>query len=174
LGLALSLVGVIILAYALTPQPVPPVDVNLDQSGIRTTNGVYFDSIIIHNHGSSNVTVVVEIQTPLDTKPRLSDPITLCANCTGTLTIEEVQPAQNQTSNQYAYYTYALMNPQSIRVEYLSTVLHSHSTGIYPEVGAGIMIIGLFLTIYSASRSRERSSTKPDSAKRPRKKAKSK
>ena len=71
-GFAFILIGIVFMALAYTPKPTPPVDVNLDQSGIGTANGVYFDSIILHNRGNSKVKVVVEIQTLLDAKPRIS------------------------------------------------------------------------------------------------------
>ena len=154
LGLGLLSAGLVILVLALAPRAGPPVDVLYDNSGVATLNGIYFDSIVIHNHGTSNATVVVEVQTSLDTKPRFSDPVTLCGNCTETVLIEELQPQQNQTSNQYAYYTYAIVNPQSIRVEYLSTVLQSRSTVYYPEIGAAIILVGLFFLIREASGSR--------------------
>jgi hypothetical protein len=159
LGVVLVLIGVVIMALAFAPEPSPPVDVLFNQSGIATANGVYFDSIMIRNHGTSNVTVVVEVQTSLDTKPRLSDPITLCGGCTGTVTVEELQSSQNQTPDQYAYYTYAITNPQSIRVEYLSTVLQSRSSVFYPEAGAAIVIVGVFLLIHEVSRPSRKSST---------------
>ena len=159
LGVILVLIGMVIMALAFSPGPSPPVDILYNQSGIATANGVYFDSIMIHNHGTSNVTVAVEVQTSLDTKPRLSDPITLCGGCTGTVTVEEMQPSQNQTPDQYAYYTYALTNPQSIQVEYLSSVLQSRSTAYYPEAGAAIVIAGVFLLIRGVSRSGGKSST---------------
>jgi hypothetical protein len=166
LGLVLIIVGVVFITFAFAPKPTPPVDVNLDQSGIGTVNGVYFDSIILHNRGSSNVTVVVEIQTLLDTKPRISDPITLCGGCNGNVSIEEVQPPRNQTSDQYAYYTYALLAPQSIRVEYLSTVLQSRATAYFPEVGAAAIILGLFLLIHEASTPEKKQANRASPGKR--------
>ena len=168
LGLGLLLVGLGIMAFAFAPRAGPPVDVLYDDSGVVTSNGIYFDSIVIHNHGTTNATVVVEIQTPLDTKSRISDPLTICGNCTQTVLIEELQPPQNQTSNQYSYYTYAIVNPPSIRVEYLSTVLQSRSTAYYPEIGAAIILAGLFLLIHEGSKSRKPSRTRSTQLRQPR------
>jgi hypothetical protein len=145
LGLALVLAGATIMVFSLTPKPTPPVDILMGQSEIVIENNVYFDSILIHNHGSSNVTVVVEIETSLDTKPRLSDPVTLCAGCSASVLIEEVQPPPGQIVDQS--YINLLTNPQLIRVDYLSTVLVSRFDDYWRGGGAGIIVVGLFILV---------------------------
>src|SRR5271157_4254765 len=125
LGVALVLAGVILMAITITPTPVPPVTILWNQSGFVNENGVYFDSITIHNYGSSNVTVVVVIEDLIDAHPRVSDPVTLCPSCTATVQIEATQPSPNLNYDQLSLYTKQLSNPESYSVEYLSTVLRS-------------------------------------------------
>jgi hypothetical protein len=160
-GVALVLVGSILIAYSLQPKPVPPVSVLLNQSGWVNQNGVYFDSVVVRSYGSTNVTVVVEIEDLMDSKPRISDPVTLCPGCTATVQIEATQPSPSLSYDQYAFYTKQLSTPESVNVQYLSTVLRSKFNDDLTAGGAGAIIVGLFLMVRSrgSRRSRRRSRT---------------
>jgi len=146
--IAVMLIGAAITAIFLLPKPTPPVDILYDRSGIATQNGVYFDQILLYSHGSSNVTVVVIIKTALDTTPRISQPVTVCPQCTIPVSIEEVQPPRGQSSDQYPIYMSRLNHPDFIRVEYLSTVLSSGPFDSYmPALGGGIFVICLIILV---------------------------
>ncbi len=145
LGVALVLAGVILMVISITPKPVPPVTFLWNQSGFVNENGVYFDSIAIHNYGSSNVTVVVVIEDLIDTHPRVSDPITLCPSCTSTVQIEATQPPPNLSYDQLSLYTKQLSNPESYNVEYLSTVLQSKFDNYVTTGGAFTILLGVFI-----------------------------
>lgn len=119
-GLALTILGVTIV-FLTSSQNTPPVDINLDQSGVTEIGGVYFDQIYLHNHGLQNVTVVVVIKNDLDNGPRMSDPVQICPGCTVTALVEEHQPPAD--SNQAEIFTNIILHPEYIRAEYLSTVL---------------------------------------------------
>jgi hypothetical protein len=157
-GLALVMVGAVAVVYLLQPKPAPPVDVLWNSSGWTKANGVYFDSVVIRSHGSSNVTVVVEIKDLMDSKPRISDPVTLCAGCNATVQIEAVQPLPTFTYDEYSYYTQQLANPESITVQYLSVVLASRYDDYFTAGAAGAIVVGLFLQVRSltATKSRRR------------------
>lgn len=156
LGLALVLAGAILMAVSVTPKPVPPVNILMPQSGSVNQNGVYFDSVAIHNYGPSNVTVVVVIEDLIDTRPRISDPVTLCPGCTVTVQIEAVQPSPNLTYDQFALYTKQLSNPESISVEYLSTALQSRINDYLTTGGAVAILIGLFIVVRSRGPTKSR------------------
>jgi len=120
LGISIIIVGTVVVLFT-TNQSVPPVDVNLDQSGLASIGGVYFDQIFLHNHGSQNVTVVVVIKNDLDNGPRMSDPVQICAGCTATALVEEHTPPQNV--DQADVFTNIVLHPDYIHVEYLSVIL---------------------------------------------------
>lgn len=145
MGVALVLAGVILMTISITPKQVPPVTFLWNQSGFVNENGVYFDSIAIHNYGSSNVTVVVVIEDLIDAHPRVSDPVTLCPSCTATVQIEATQPPLNLSYDQLSLYTKQLSNPESYRVEYLSTVLRSKFDNYVTTGGAFTILLGLFM-----------------------------
>jgi hypothetical protein len=119
-GIFIIALGITIV-YLTTSQSTPPVDVLLDQSGLTSIGGVYFDQFSLHNHGLQNVTVVVVIKNDLDNVPRVSDPIQICPGCTATALVEEHQPPQN--ADQTDVFTNIVLHPDYIRVEYLATVL---------------------------------------------------
>ncbi len=156
-GVALVLAGVILMAVSITPTPAPPVTILWNQSGIANENGVYFDSITIHNYGSSNVTVVVVIEDLVDTHPRVSDPVTLCPSCTATVQIEATQPSPNLSYDQFSLYTKQLSNPESYNVEYLSTVLRSKLDNYLTTGGAVAILFGVFIMVRSLRPSKSRS-----------------
>ena len=128
-GLVLVMTGLVLMAYSLQPKPVPPVIVLQNQSGYANEGRAYFDQVAIRNYGASNVTVGVAIE---DSKPRLSDPVTLYEWCNITVQIEAVQQFPNWSFDQYSFCTNQLSNPQPINVE-------CPSEGAY-EAGAGTWV----------------------------------
>lgn len=145
-GVAFILLGVTITAIALIPKPSPPLYVMDDKNGVVIQSGIYYDVIGLYNYGSRNVTAVVVIKTSLDATPRISQPVTICAKCSTTVMIEEVQPARNQSADQYLIYMSRLTHPEYIHIEYLSTVLSSGGFDSYlSEIGGGIIVIGLII-----------------------------
>lgn len=156
-GVATILLGVTITAIALIPKPGPPLYVMDDKSGVEIQSGIYYDVIGLYNYGSSNVTAVVVIKTGLDATPRVSQPVTICAKCSTTVLIEEVQPPRNQSADQYPIYMTRITHPEYIHIEYLSTVLSSGGFDSYlPEIGGGIIVIGLIILIRAYQPSKRR------------------
>ena len=155
-GLAFVLVGFCMAIYGLQPRPVPPVDILWNDSSWGKVNDVYFDFVVIRNHGADNVTVVVEIQDLMDTKPRISDPVTLCSGCNATVQIEAVQPPPSLTSDEYSVYTQQLGNPESIRVDYLSTVLITRLSDDLTAGAAVAVVAGVFLIVRGQGSTRRR------------------
>jgi hypothetical protein len=101
-GLVLVMTGLVLMAYSLQPKPAPPVIVLQNQSGYANEGRANFDQVAIRNYGASNVTVGVAIE---DSKPRLSDPVTLYEWCNITVQIEAVQQFPNWSSDQYSFCT---------------------------------------------------------------------
>ncbi len=116
-GLGLVIVGAFLITVTVN-QTTPPVDVQLDQSGINTITGLYFDTLSLHNRGSQNVTVVVVIRNALDNTPRISDPVEICSGCTTKALIEETQPPPNQSPDQNEIY----LNILCIQTTYTSNI----------------------------------------------------
>jgi len=150
LGFSIVVVGVV-LVLVTTNQSVPPVDVNLDQSGLTSIGGVYFDQIFLHNHGPENVTVVVLIKNDLDNGPRMSDPVQICPGCSATALVEEHTPPQDP--DQTDVFTNIVLHPDYIRVEYLSVILDTPITfDVLREIGwmlvaAGFVVVACGLRL---------------------------
>jgi hypothetical protein len=165
-GLSLAVLGAFLVLVTMN-QTAPPVDVQLDQSGISTVNGLYFDTLSLHNHGPANITVVVVIKNALDNSPRMSDPVQICSGCTATALIEEVQPPQNQSPDQNEIYLNILLHPDYIHVEYLSTLLGAPiSFDLIPKFGWIILTCGFAVTIYGFHLSNSSSRKKPKRTKK--------
>ncbi len=145
-GLFIILLGVTVV-FLTGSQSTPPVDVELDQSGLASIGGVYFDQIILHNHGSQNVTVVVVIKNDLDNGPRMSDPVQICPGCTATALVEEHQPPQN--ADQADIFTNIVLHPDYIHVEYLSTVLATPiAFDVLREIAWMLVAVGVVVVVY--------------------------
>ena len=160
-GIFIIVLGITIV-YLTTNQSTPPVDVQLDQSGLTVIGGVYFDQFSLHNHGSQNVTVVVVIKNDLDSGPRMSDPVKICAGCTASALVEEHQPPLNP--DQADVFTNIVLHPDYIRVEYLSIVLATPITfDVLREfawllVAAGFVVVVYGLRLSNTSRRKDRGS----------------
>jgi len=145
-GAALAVLGVTIVFLTIN-QNIPPVDINLDQSGVTEIGGVYFDQIYLHNHGLQNVTVVVVIKNDLDNGPRMSDPVQICPGCTVTALVEEHQPPADP--NQAEIFTNIILHPEYIRAEYLSTVLAMPITfDALQKISWILVATGLVMIVY--------------------------
>ena len=155
LGFSIVVVGVV-LVLVTTNQSVPPVDVNLDQSGLTSIGGVYFDQIFLYNHGPENVTVVVLIKNDLDNGPRMSDPVQICPGCSATALVEEHAPPQDP--DQTDVFTNIVLHPDYIRVEYLSVILDTPITfDVLREIGwmlaaAGFVAVACGLRVAKTSK----------------------
>jgi uncharacterized membrane protein len=145
-GISIIVLG-ITLVLLTTNQSAPPVDVLLDQSGLTSIDGVYFDQFFLHNHGSQNVTVVVVIENDLDNGPRMSDPVQICPGCTATALVEEHQPPQN--ADQTDVFTNIVLHPNYIRVEYLSILLATPITfNMLRQIAWLLIAAGLIVMTY--------------------------
>ena len=145
-GIFIIALGITIV-YLTTSQSTPPVDVLLDQSGLTSIGGVYFDQFFLHNHGSQNVTVVVVIENDLDNGPRMSDPVQICPGCTATALVEEHQPPQN--ADQTDVFTNIVLHPNYIRVEYLSILLATPITfNMLRQIAWLLIAAGLIVMTY--------------------------
>ncbi len=157
-GIFIIVLGITIV-YLTTNQSTPPVDVQLDQSGLTVIGGVYFDQFSLHNHGSQNVTVVVVIKNDLDNGPRMSDPVKICAGCTATALVEEHQPPLN--ADQTDVFTNIVLHPDYIRVEYLSIVLATPITFdmlrefAWLLVAAGFVVVAYGLRLSNTGRRKD-------------------
>jgi hypothetical protein len=129
-------------------RPMPPVVVLLNESRIGGKGGVYYDFLVIQNHSTENVTVVVVIKTPLDNSERISAPVTVCGGCKTTVEIREVQPLPDQNMD---YYANAIENPDYAYAEYPPTVF-STLTNLALPLGFGALATGLILLAYSRER----------------------
>jgi hypothetical protein len=134
----------LILFAALWRPAIPPIDLVLDQSGVKVFHGVYFDVVTIRNHSTENVTVVVEVKTVLDGSPRASAPVTVCGRCQAVVMIEEVQPTSDMNPD---YYQGAIATPEYMHVRYAPTILSSFAGSALP-LGSGILTLGIVLLIY--------------------------
>ncbi len=144
-GLVCVVVGATFLLFAALWSPgVPPVNVVVNQSGVRVLGGVYFDEVTIQNHSRQSVMAVVVIKTLLDGSPRMSAPVTVCGQCRVTVKIEEVQPTPDMNTD---YYQGAIGSPEFIRVEYAPTLLSSFANSAFP-LGFGVLALGIVLLIY--------------------------
>ena len=70
--------------------------------------------------------------------------MTVCAHCSVTVQIEEVQPSPDTNMD---YYLSAVENPEHIRVEYAPTPLSSFASSAYP-LGFGVLALGIVLLLY--------------------------
>jgi hypothetical protein len=129
-------------------RPMPPVVVLLSESRIGGKGGAYYDFLVIQNHSTENVTVVVVIKTPLDNSERVSAPVTVCGDCKTIVEIREVQPLPDQNMD---YYANAIENPDYAYAEYPPTPFNSLTNFALP-LGFGAMAIGLLLLAYSRER----------------------
>jgi hypothetical protein len=151
LGVVCVVIGAgLVLFAALWSPAAPPVDVVLNQSGIRVFGGVYFDVITIQSHSRQNVTVVVAVKTVLDGSPRVSAPVTVCGQCAASVRIEEVQPTPDMNQD---YYQGAVGTPEYVHVNYAPTLLSSFASSASP-LGFGTIALGIVLLIYSRTSKR--------------------
>jgi hypothetical protein len=131
---------------AVTSQSTPPVDVLYSESGLTYENGLYYDKIVLRNHGSETITVVAVIKTEFDYSPRRSSPTTICSGCTVTVLIKEIQPLATQTPEQRQYMIEGMTHPDYIRVEYAgASFMPLNNTLGYEVAVAGIVALIAFL-----------------------------
>lgn len=139
-----------LLFGALWNPGVPPVIVLMNESGIQTVSGIYFDEIVIQNQAAKSVAVVVVIKSPLDSSPRASAPVTVCGHCQLTVKIKEIQPAYDTNPD---YYLRAVENPDYVRVEYAPTPLSTFANASLP-LGLSAAALGIVLLLYSRTSKR--------------------